>query len=271
LRRRVSEASIRMVAQPLAVTPQMILARHALLHQMFAIYREDLDLRWWSGGATFAGQAPPRRLLRWQGPRRVREMRSRTSLAEILMLPEATDIVSALLRRSPLTVVLTLCSAAFDAQTPFVGAQMTWENAVPLLRHTQLARALLHAALPAADPSCSALGRLALAFDAMLDRSPAGDDLRAVLGFLIFAAATLCDNGPDAEWLRADALPGRAKDRGVALFASLPHAAALVDARLGEVPGVNADRWRRFVSAGATWAGAAVVEPTVARIRKHMV
>lgn len=59
------------------------LSRHATFSRALEIFRKDTAVSWWTGKASFRGQTPPMRLLRWREVRRVRVEEQRVSLAEM--------------------------------------------------------------------------------------------------------------------------------------------------------------------------------------------
>src|SRR5215470_2192595 len=72
-RRRIIDTALAMVSQPLTRDRTRVMARHALLHNLFDVTRSDITVSWWTGRARFYGQKPPARLTAWRGMRRVRE------------------------------------------------------------------------------------------------------------------------------------------------------------------------------------------------------
>src|SRR5690242_8196575 len=72
-RRRIIDTALAMVSRPLTRNRTRVMARHALLHNMFHLKRVDVTVSWWTGRARFQGQRPPSRLVAWKGVRRVRE------------------------------------------------------------------------------------------------------------------------------------------------------------------------------------------------------
>jgi len=276
-RRRVLETAQEMAARPLSQSRWRVLARHSLLHNLFDLTRVDTKLSWWTGSATFLGQKPPARLRAWKGVRRVREEQTVASYDELLGHGEVAPVVAALLRRSPLTQLLSMHRD---------GPPLHWEEAVFLLRDPELARAIAYAAVRGAEPRqvVAAPARLAAAFEQMLERSPAEADVRAVAAFLVHLAALLVlpelserDPGARSALLSAVLSPERAgqRQRGLATFFALPGALALVDPRLSEPPGLAedaalAERWRRHRSQVVEGVGEAVIETLAGRLRRHL-
>ena len=277
VRSRVAETARRLAAQPLSRSRRRVLARHGLLHNVFDIKRIDTKVTWWTGSADFMGQAPPARLLAWEGVRRVRREDDTARYDELLCSEEATPIMAILLRRSPLTQVLSS-----HPQAP----ALHWEDAVFLLRDAELARAMAYAALAPATPEqrLAAPARFAAAFEQMLERSPSDEDVRAVAAFLVHLSALLAhaevrQHGLEARsaTLTTVLAPERAgkRPRGLTTFLALPNALRSVDVRLAEPPGLDddrrlAERWRVHRAQVAEGVGEAVIETLVARLQRRL-
>jgi len=105
-RRKIIDNALAMVSQPLTTNRTRVMARHALLHNLFAISRRDITVSWWTGRARFIGQKPPSRLTAWKGMRRVREENTDVDFDELLAVPDTAPVVATLLRRTPLTQLL---------------------------------------------------------------------------------------------------------------------------------------------------------------------
>ncbi|MCA9674556.1 MAG: hypothetical protein KC464_05935, partial [Myxococcales bacterium] len=143
LRRRIIDTTQGLATQPLTRHRTRVLTRHALLHNVFALTRTDVQLSWWTGRARYLGQQPPQRLLRWRAVRRVREEHSAAGYDELLGAPDVAPVMAMLLRRSPLTMLLSSHPAA---------PALHWEDAVFVLRDAELARAVAyHAITPEGD------------------------------------------------------------------------------------------------------------------------
>ena len=56
---------------PAPATVGESLSRHSWFSRMFELARTDVDVRWWTGHATFLGTEPPLRLVAWPEVRRV--------------------------------------------------------------------------------------------------------------------------------------------------------------------------------------------------------
>ncbi|ACY17304.1 hypothetical protein [Haliangium ochraceum] len=276
VRRRVAETARHLAAQPPTRARRRVLARHALLHNLFAIERVDTRVSWWTGSASFLGQSPPARLTAWGGVRRVQREETRARFAELLCSDEAVPVVSMLLRRSPLTQLL-----AAHPQAP----GLHWEDAVFLLRDAEMARAVAYRALEPPEPAAKMLApaRFAAAFEQMLERSAPPEDLRAVAAFLVhlnvlLAHAELRQEPSSRSALLTTVLaPERAgkRPRGLSTFLALPVALAAVDPRLGSPPGLGQDerlaaRWRVHREQVAAGVGEAVITTLTHRLRKRL-
>lgn len=85
------------------------ISRHTFFARALEVVRTDTTVSWWTGSASFRGQPPPTRLLRWRELRRVREDERRVPLVDMSMdVPNVTpdmwlDAVGSWLSRSPLT------------------------------------------------------------------------------------------------------------------------------------------------------------------------
>ena len=132
-RRRIIDNALTLVSQPLTRDRKRVMARHGLLHHLFHLSRRDTTVSWWTGRARFQGQVPSKRLIAWKNMRRVREEHVDVGFDELFAVPDTAAIVATLLRRTPLTQLL-------DSQP---GAPpLHWEDAVFVLRDTELARAV---------------------------------------------------------------------------------------------------------------------------------
>ncbi len=276
-RKRVAEAATQFASRPIYTDRTRVLARHGLLHNLFDLTRRDVTVSWWTGRATFLGQSPPRRLTRWRRLRRVREETDVVDFEGLLTSPEVAPIVAALLRRSPLTQLLS-------ASRP--GPLVHWEDAAFLLRDAELARVVSFVALSPAEPhsQVAAPARLAAAFEQMLERRPEGADVRAVAAFLVHLNALLAvaesagprDSGR-SPLLTAVLAPERAgqRPRGLSAFFALPNALAKVEPKLAMPPGVSEDtrvyrRWQSHRNQVRECVGAAVIDTLAGRVARHL-
>src|SRR5580698_9014077 len=184
-RRRIVDTALCLVSRPLSRDRTRVMARHALLHNIFHLSRSDTTVSWWTGRARFFGQKPSARLTAWKNIRRVREETTIVGFDELLAAADTAPIVATLLRRTPLTQLLDNHPGA---------PPLHWEDAVFVLRDAELARAIGYALVPDAPPREQVAGpaRLAAAFEQMLERAPDEADLRAVAAFLVHLSALFC-------------------------------------------------------------------------------
>jgi hypothetical protein len=275
--RRVLATAMYFADQPMAADRYSALARHGLFHNIFELNRTDIKVSWWTGSATFLGQTPPARLTALPGVRRVREERLFVGFPDLLGGVEAQPVISALLRRTPLTQLL---SVGRDAPV------LRWEEAVFLLRDAEIARAVAYAAVRGDEPRSmvAAPARFAAAFEQMMERAPGEEDVRAVAAFLVYLNALLTmtelrerERDMRSPLLAAVLAPERAgqRARGLATFFALPGALARVDPRLSEPPGLRDDpalahRWDQHRSQIMESVGGAVVEALATRLRRHL-
>jgi hypothetical protein len=102
------------------------LSRHTVFARALEVIRNDTTVSWWTGSASFRGQRPPARLLKWRDWRRVREDSRQVPLVDMgCDVPALTtevwvEAVSAWLSRSPLTDLATAArrSPAFRWSEP---------------------------------------------------------------------------------------------------------------------------------------------------------
>jgi hypothetical protein len=152
---------------PAPRTVAAALARHATLARALDVIRTDTRVRWWTGAASFRGQAPPGRLLAWPELRRVHVEPEAVPLPR---MPEGLpalgadafeEALAAWLGRSPLTDLAT----AGRAQPVFGWSRSTLSLvAAPagrVLAARAAARAPREATLAALDRACLELPRLA--------------------------------------------------------------------------------------------------------------
>jgi hypothetical protein len=276
-RRRIVETALAMVSRPLTRNRIRVMARHALLHNLFHLTRSDVTVSWWTGRARFYGQKPPSRLTSWRNVRRVREEVTVVDFDELLAVPDTAPVIATLLRRTPLTQLLDSHPGA---------PALHWEDAVFLLRDAELARAVAYRLVPdaAARDQVAGPARLAAAFEQMLERAPDPMDVRTVTAFLVhlnalFCLSELAIREPGAKSpllstvLSADAAGQR--PRGLATLFALPGAVALVDPRLAQPPGIAGQpalerRWRVHRAQATELLGEAVVDALAVRLRRHL-
>jgi len=277
MRRRVIETTQELCTQPLTRVRSRVLARHALLHNVFGLARTDVHVSWWTGRARFLGQRPPARLTTWKSVRRVREDTTRAAYDELLGAPDIAPVIAMLLRRTPLTQLLATHPAA-----PI----LHWEDAAFLLRDAELARAIAYHSIAPVEPrdQVATPARLAAAFEQMVERTPPSADLRAVAAFLVHLNALLVlgerggrDVSARSALVAGVLAPERAgqRPRGLSTFFALPNALAHVEPRLAVPPGILDDpalarRWNGVRAQVAEVVGDAVIETLASRLGRHL-
>jgi hypothetical protein len=276
-RRRIIDAALALVSQPLTRNRARVLARHALLHNVLHLTRRDVTVTWWTGRARFQGQKPPARLTAWRGVRRVREETAVVDFDELLAVPDTAPVVATLLRRTPLTQLLESHPGA---------PPLHWEDAVFLLRDPELARAIAYRLVPDTSPreQVSGPSRLAAAFDQMLERAPDEADVRAVAAFLVHLGSLFClaemslrepgAKSPLISTVLAAETAGQ-RPRGCTTLFALPNALAQVDPRLAVPPGIAdlpklSDRWNAHRAQVAELLGDGVIDALAGRLRRHL-
>ena len=276
-RRKIIDTALAQVSRPLTRNRTRVMARHALLHNLFHLTRNDVTVSWWTGRARFQGQKPPARLTAWRGVRRVREDVTVVDFEELLAVPDTAPVIATLLRRTPLTQLLDSHPGA---------PPLHWEDAVFLLRDAELARAVAYRLVPDASPRDQVAGpaRLAAAFEQMLERAPDEADVRTVAAFLVHLNALFClgevtlrEPGAKSPLISTvlSAEAAGQRPRGLATLFALPGALALVDPRLANPPGVGSvpaleRRWRVHRAQTAELLSDAVVDALAARLRRHL-
>ena len=236
-RNRLAETARRLATVDPPTGRMELLARHTLLHRIFSLHRVDTRVSWWTGHADFRGQDPPRRLLLWQGVRRVRREHHEIPVASVLS-GDSRPALHALAAATPLTDALSLNA---PHRPPF-----RWNGKQAILADPELCRTLLYRWLPESpdqsDDPLAAAGRAARAFEEAWGKMP-GPEARGVLAFFIHLMAIVALGevellDPDAPSpLVAAAL--RDPESGAALACALPNAAARVDAGYGQPPGLG--------------------------------
>lgn len=275
-RRRVLDAALTMVSQPLTQHRQRVLGRHALLHNLFRLERTDITISWWTGSARYFGQPPPSRLTAWRSVRRVQEEVMTVGFDELLATPETAPVIATLLRRTPLTQLLSTHRSA---------PPLHWEDAVFALRDTELARAIAYRLLPEAPTREHLFGvaRLSSAFEQMLERAPQKGDVAAVAAFLCHLNALFClgemtTREPHAKSpLVAAALatdPAGQRPRGLATLLALPAALAVIEPALAEPPGLSDEpklmaRWNAHRAQVVEALGRPVIDALIGRLARH--
>ncbi len=276
-RRKIIDTALSLVSQPLSRNRTRVMARHALLGNVFQLTRRDITVSWWTGRAKFLGQTPPSRLTAWKSVRRVREEQAEVGFDELLALPDTAPIIATLLRRTPLTQLL---------EAPPGAPPLHWEDAVFLLRDAELARAIAYRLVPDEPPDVMVRGpaRLAAAFEQMLERAPDELDVRAVAAFLVHLNALFCFGELSLRELGAksplisttlSAEAAARRPRGLATLFALPGALALVDPRIAAPPGLAqfprlARRWAVQRAQVAELLSDAVIDALAQRLRRHL-
>jgi len=276
-RRKIIDTALAQVSQPLTHNRTRVMARHALLHNLFHLTRSDVTVSWWTGRARFQGQKPPARLTAWRAVRRVREDVTVVEFEELLAVPDTAPVIATLVRRTPLTQLLDSHSGA---------PPLHWEDAVFLLRDAELARAVAYRLVPDGSPRDQIAGpaRLAAAFEQMLERAPDEADVRAVAAFLVHLAALFCfgelgmreagAKSPVISTVLATEAAGQ-RPRGLVTLFALPGALATVDPRIATPPGLTAlpalaARWKVHRAQTAELLGDAVIDALAGRLRRHL-
>ncbi|RMG10658.1 MAG: hypothetical protein D6729_19220 [Deltaproteobacteria bacterium] len=106
-------------------------ARHGLVRRIFDCVRRDVEVRYWAGRLSYAGQPPPPRVLRWRRLRRVRVASVDRAIVEVAREDPASEILEALLRASPLT---DLVSAGRETPPFHFGTSVRWLGDADLVR-----------------------------------------------------------------------------------------------------------------------------------------
>jgi hypothetical protein len=274
-RRKIIDTALALVGQPLTRHRTRVMARHALLHNLFHLKRSDVKVSWWTGHARFQGQRPSRRLTAWKSVRRVREEETIVGFDELLAVPDTAPVVATLLRRTPLTQLVDSHPGA---------PPLHWEDAVFILRDAELARAVAYRIIPdgPARDQIAGPARLAAAFEQMLERAPDESDIRAVAAFLVHLSALFClgeinmreQNARSpliSQVLASEAAAQR--PRGLTTLFALPGALATVDPRLATPPGMDgplAARWSVHRTQTAELLSDAVIDALAQRLRRHL-
>lgn len=276
-RRRIIDNALTLVSQPLTRSRTRVMARHALLHNLFHLVRHDTTVSWWTGKARFQGQRPSKRLTAWKSVRRVREDTVVVRFDDLLAVPDTAPVVATLLRRTPLTQLLDSHPGA---------PPLHWEDAVFVLRDHELARAVAYRLVPdsSAREQIEGPARLAAAFEQMLERAPEEADVRAVTAFLVHLSALYAlgeihlrekeAKSPLISQVLAAEAAGQ-RPRGLTTLFALPGALAAVDPRLATPPGIDAlpalaARWKVHRAQATELLSEAVIDALAQRLRRHL-
>ncbi|HVV86917.1 MAG TPA: hypothetical protein VHE35_27955 [Kofleriaceae bacterium] len=276
MRKKIAATALALASQPPTRDRSRVLARHALLHHLFDLGRDDLMVSWWTGHARFLGQKAPARLTTWRTVRRVREEVTRAGFDELLASPEVAPVTAALVRRTPLTQLLSSHPAA---------PPLHWEDAAFLLRDAELARAIAYHVVGSAEPrvELAAPSRLAAALEPMLERNPPAADVRVVVAFLVhlaglvaMAESLVTEPAAKSPVLTA-ALGGGAgqRPRGLVTFCALPDALAQCAPALAQPPGLDGDpvwlrRWQAHRAQVQELVGAPLIHSLAERLARHL-
>jgi hypothetical protein len=276
MRKKVAATALALASQPPSRERIRVLARHALLHNLFALGRDDLLVSWWTGHARFLGQKAPARLTAWRGVRRVREEVTRAGFDELLASPDVAPITAALVRRTPLTQLLSSHPAA---------PPLHWEDAAFLLRDAELARAIAYQVVDASEPRFELSGpaRLAAALEPMLERNPPAADVRVVVAFLVHLAGlaamaeSLVSEPAAKSPVLTAVLGGGAgqRPRGLVTFCALPDALALVAPALARPPGLEHEpawmrRWQAHRAQIQELIGPPLIASLADKLARHL-
>ena len=207
----------------------------------------------------------------------MREEISTVDYDDLLASEEAAPIMATLLRRSPLTQLLTR-----HPQAP----SLHWEDAAFVLADSELARAVAYEATRPGDPSqlVATPARYAAAFEQMLERKPNPAELRTIAAFLVhlnvllaLAETRIRDRSQRSPLLATVLAPERAgqRPRGLTTFFALPNALSKVEPILAVPPGLLDDarlakRWRIHREQVAAGVGDAVIATLVERLDRHL-
>jgi hypothetical protein len=170
---RVAGYTARLCELAPAADDDAVMARHTLVGRIRGLQRRDVKIRFWAGHREFRGEQPPKRLLRWQTVRRVRQDATTVDLfATALRSSATTSIVAALLQASPLTDLLDL-----DRGEPPIALS----GAARWLRSPRIARALADEYLRRGLTTVEA--RLTAALFSLYDKSGAADASASATAF----------------------------------------------------------------------------------------
>lgn len=148
-RARIDRFTASLLALPSPADPEELLRRHSLCLGVLELTRLDVELDTWAAVYSFKGQAPPRRLLRWKGLRRVRETRRTVSwLAEETLAEAQLELLRALFAASPLTALLSPTRPRPALELGGLAGYLRWPVVARLCVHTYLELGL-HAVGPA--------------------------------------------------------------------------------------------------------------------------
>ncbi len=270
---RVIDTTNHFVTQPDSEDPIRVLARHGLLHNLFATTRTDTTLTWWTGSAKYFGQTPPKRLTTWKKVRRVRRKTERVHFRDLVSKFDMLPILAKLLHRSPLTLLL----ANPEDSLPF-----RWEDATFILRDAALTRSLAYHAVGAKrlKADLAICSRYAVAFDHMLARVPTQEDLQVVAAFLVHLNVlfALTYSARDIREVYLELVAGHEEEGaipGSVEFLSLPMVLRECAPALAEPPGAQEDvilaqKWRQQQQMLESTLSEQVVDDWHSLVKQHV-
>lgn len=199
--RRVRLDIVKQIDQDLAEVEPPVdaddqLRRLTLGWRLYSLTRRDVRVRHWAGEQRFQGQAIPRRLLWWQGVRRVHQETTEVRVADELREGEGAGVLAALTKQIPLAAVY---------HPKLVSPDVLWDGLPAVLGSPRLMRLVL-ARLGDAGLDRS-LGQLATVVVGRLQRK--GIRARDRISVRFFGHA-LCT------WVLAQSLAGGAATDGAA-------------------------------------------------------
>lgn len=159
---------------PAPATLRAALLRHAWLGDLprFALVRTEV--RWWVGGRSFVGRAPPARLLAWPDVRRVRRDER---AVEILRLP---DLFSDRANTAPLVELHARAMSGFLAASPLTDLAFAGRLSPPFAWTEAIARLVENPAGARLSRRAISLGEEGGKFAREVIASVAGDAARAL-------------------------------------------------------------------------------------------
>jgi hypothetical protein len=189
-----------LVALPAPLDPHRLVTRHLMVRRFFETVRADVNVKWWAGRASFLGEAPPERLMRWSTLRRVQVENERTPMW-MVAIQEGDEhtraarrrLITGLLDASPLTRLMGL------GQTPqrTLGFSLRGGMGIPrqlgplfILEHPALARAITDTLLATGADTAGSILALALIESAKKGEVPRAQRRASELS--LHLARTMC-------------------------------------------------------------------------------
>lgn len=139
---RLASATRTLLHLPPARSPEALIARHTVLARITEIVRTDVEVRFWAGRRAFHGQIPPRRLTALPALRRVEQRPSQVRWIDTPLLARQVTLLGLLLRRSPLTDLLTPARPEPEFDWLQAAAPLGQPAIARLVAHDYLARGL---------------------------------------------------------------------------------------------------------------------------------